>query len=246
MLGGPPLLARILGTSPVCCLPLNEQSGTTAADASGNSRTGVYQRSGSAQDVSLWVPFDYGLGTSAPFWGNTGAATSRCVELLASGNFASCCNWDEYSMMIYAKPYSGDMWSDNAQYYMERHESNDGGSGINRAYFAYKATDNDIDNRSWFNGTARIITRSAPTGLGSGWHCYLWTVSQSANAFHAYIDNQEIGGGTSAGTWTEANLTLAVIGATAASGSVYWRGWLAYVTFWNKVLSAEERARVFF
>jgi len=223
------LLGRILATEPICCLPLNETSGTVAADVTGNGRNGQY-----SADVSGWTPYDTGLDLSAPYFDGT-----RTVNLLPGGtDFANCADWDECSILLCARAANLAMWTDGQVRQPLMLGSANGPGGLNR-HTVTKPGDNTFRSTCYFNGSKSESTHYTST---TDWMVMVLTISQAASEWKCWINQTQIGATDAiADTWTEANLTLAVIGAYTLAPVQPWLGWLACFALWDHSLTDAER-----
>ena len=251
--GVPPLLNRIKSTTPVFCLPLIDKSGTVATDAVG-SYNGTYQDSGVAEAVSgsPWsderIAAPDGVGT-VPFW--TGSTThDQSIDMLPGGTgFESCLDWDDCTLMIYAKVYNAGVWTDGAGRDLYRLTTGASGTaGDDRIPSgSFKDVGNNVVvHRCLFN--AENSDANGATYSGTDWFCMVVTIDHTSDEIKYYLNNQQMASTAdfNTGVLSTSDLTWALLGASGLDGQNSWHGYLAYFTGWNRIITAAERAKVFF
>lgn len=202
-----------------------ETTGSTAADSSGNSRTGTY----SNVTLNGYTGVD---GKPAPQF----VAASNSFINLYSASLNAAYSQQEASFMIWYKVASG-AWTDATQRTFQLIYS--GGSNY---YYLSKSSGNNqvvLDTRA--GGTTKGVTVS---GLyNTAWNCIIVTISKSNNRLRLYHNFVQQGADvTGIGTYAGAlSSTKTVLGSfDTASPSIKMEGGLALHAIWNKELSAAE------
>jgi hypothetical protein len=220
---------------------MTEVTGTTLTDVTGNGRNGIAK-----SDISTWTFDTTGPLGSAPLFG-----TGKVVNMLTAPgtDFATCCDWDEYSIMFFSKMLDADSWASATVYAAVFFTSANGDVGINRAYHPYKDKANNLLLKYYMNNDADAEISHAITTLG--WMQHVITISKSAAAGAGevkwFLNNVQIGATEAfSSAWSEAALNMAVIGGFSTVPANPWPGWIQGFALWNKILSETERNKVFF
>lgn len=210
--------------------PLSELSGTTAADASGNGRTGSYVNA---------VPGAQGVGDGRTAAGFDG--TSDAINVY-SASLRDAFNGSEGSLMAWAKVSGAGVWTDAANRNIVRVDSATAG---NLVFIRKTTTNNTLQLRYSAGSTDKIIATTA-FGGALGWLHVALTWSKAADQVKAYVNGAQIGATqTSLGTWAGLPTSGAVaIGAASSIGAEAWAGSIAHVALWSTPLSAAEVARL--
>jgi hypothetical protein len=212
---------RVLALSPIQLLRLNEESGATAADSSGNGYDSTYagvtlatltgpdgNYAGLFDGINDYVDCD-SSGVAAPFDGAEGTA------------------------LIWFRVSGAGVWSD----------------GVTRAVFDFYSDDSNRFSLRKFGangyfymeriagGTSKYLQKASPSD--TDWVCLALTWSESDDELIAYWDGVSLGTETSIGTWSGA-LTRLRIGAV--STNLYWDGGLALPTLWDTALTPVQIA----
>lgn len=215
----------VLATNPIAYWKLNEGSGSTIVDSSGNGYDGSY--TGVTWDGTTF------LGDSVPYWDGT-----NDVGNVYSAGLASAFDLDEGCMLIWVKIASG-TWSDSvfrAMMNFRRDGSN----------YVYIAKTNSTDIVQFFrsgNGTTDIVnyTTSAPTDFFS--MMLSWSVAN--DEFKAYFNGSQVGvtqTGLVASAGSGLDNTRATLGAaTTAPGNVH-DGYLSQSMVWDSPVDASKLA----
>lgn len=209
----------VLRTKPIAYWPLDESSGTTAHDHSGNDLHGTYE------GVTLGQA-GIGDGSVAPFFDGV----NDYVDVFSTG-LAQKFNGAEGTVLAWAKV--ADVNPSTSQYMM-----NVGRNYSNRA---------TIQRQQAGNHTATYVAGgvySTVTNLGSEgkWYCYVLTYSKVADEVKGYSDGVGVGTLTGLGTWSGA-VGMATIGAYYLDTLVGpWHGYLAHCALWDRALTPAEVA----
>lgn len=215
----------IFGSSLVAYWPLNETSGTTITDASGNGRTGTYS------NVTLGQA---GIGD-----GNTAAgfvpASSSWGNVQSTG-LASAFNGATGTIAGWFLVSAAGIWTD--------------GAGHNIINLLADAN-NNVSFQKYTTNTQLRFTRKAGgsqsnvianSSSPAGWTHIAMTWDTGANQFIAYLAGAQFGTTqTCPGTFT-GSIVTSEIGRQSAS--TYWSGSLAHCGIASRVLSAAEIARL--
>lgn len=218
--------SKVLGTNPVQMLVLDETSGTTAADSSGNGHNGEY-----SEDVSNWTPRESILGVSLPR--NDG---TRYVDLLpAGGSFSSSFDGAECSVLFVFR--RTDTWSDDSLYAVRFFVD-----ASNVLQIIALATGVIRCNREG-GGTSDSIDHDTGTGTDE-WVRALVTVSETNDRLRFFIGAQQVGNTKSGlGAWA-GSLAQAVIHAQTSAGINALIGLGGLYAYWDRELSDADRATV--
>jgi hypothetical protein len=212
--------------------PMNETSGTTADNLGsiGSAGDGTF-----ARDVSTMTTGAGPAGGTAPLFDGT---NDYCDIYSASLN--SALNWQEVTIMAWAKVSGAGVWTDGANGRILRvavdannviYKTKD--SGNNSASILYKA-----------GGTTKFVIGSSfsPTT----WVCYQLTNSVSGDALKYYRGGAQVGSTqTGLGTWTGAlNSALCLIGAASQTPSEAYDGYIAHVAIWDTILNGTQLTNI--
>lgn len=220
---------RVLSTrraSLIQYLPLWERSGTTAADLSGNSRTGA------STAVTLGQP---GIGdgrTSTSFDGSTSYLNNY------SAGYAGAWNPLEHSIS---------MWIENLDWGVAttRRAIYQSASATNRTYISTNTYTLSVNHQA--GGTnaglnlAVFDASTAPAGL---FHVGV-TVSKLNDRVRGYLNGVLIGTANTLGVWSGAlSSTGTVIGAISSGPLNPWKGRIAHYGAWSAELTPGEMQRL--
>lgn len=220
-----PYSAKVLSTAPANLLAywkLDETSGSTANDSSGNSRNGTY--SGVTLNGTTFLD-----GTPAP----TMAGTSNYVNLYSS-SFAGAWNGQEFTVSLFCRCPN---WTDGT----ERRVLHLLATGGNLLVFRKAVANNQFEVIYIAGSVDRVVTQTsfAPGGFFS----VVVTASLSANQFKVYFDGVQAGSTQTVGTWAGSlDPAQCAIGGRGASATNPWRDSAAHVAVWNTPLSAADAA----
>jgi hypothetical protein len=239
---------QVLATEPVLFVPMDDTSGTVATDLSGNDYHGQYNDNNGAEAIENWpgASATDGPFASAPYFqDNSGTGGDRfLVDMLASATgFATAADWDEATYAIWCKVENVGWWTDGLIHYPYYQVTS--GNTNRLLNFGHKsATSNQINFRLFLSGgSADLVTHAIAE---TGWYAVMLTVSRSANQMKAYVNGTQVGATVAVPSdWNDNTLTLATVGTSALSGASNWRGWLAGLTIWNKILTESERDSFF-
>lgn len=211
---------RLLQTRPddlIAYWRLNECTGTTAGDSSGNGHHAT------ASGVT-WGAAGIDGATAARFDG-----VNDLVNVFSSG-LAAALNINEGTFVCWLKPRADTVWNDGTARYLLNTDSAD---HLTRLQFLLDAS-----------STALRIVRTAsqqinlytPGQTGSNWRHLAVSWSTSANALRGYIDGVEVPESPKTGL-------LSASGATVSATLGYlWDGDMAHAALWSCPLSPFEIA----
>ena len=223
---GNPALAytnKVLALSPIGYWPFAEPSGTTALDASGNGRDGVYT------NVTLGAA---GIGD-----GRTAASfTTGSVCNVFSASLQGAFNGAEGTIAQWVQVSDAGVWSDatirgTLEFFV---------NGSNVVRLRRTTTNNQIAATYVAGGTSKSVTQSAfsPTA----WFHIALTWSLSGDAFKFFLNGAQVGAtqtglGTFVGSLSATNTVLGAVNSAAANP---WSGNLAHSALWARPLTAAE------
>lgn len=223
---------KVLNISPanlIAYWPLNEASGTTITDRSGNGRNGTYT------GVDLGQT-GIGDGGTAPFFD----ATNDRGDLYSAG-LASAFSGAEGTVSLWLRANSAAVWSDATQRYLCRLQAD--GSNYLRIFKA--TTSNRITFEYGAGGTGETYQQTV-TGTPATWCHLAATWSKAGDTFTPYFLGTAGTPQTTLGTFAGslAATTTCIGSAVGNSALSVWHGWLAHVALWTTPLSAADVARL--
>lgn len=217
--------ARVLATTPIAFWKLNDASGTTITDSSGNAYNGTYSGVDLANTASPVT------GANAPFWDGTNDYGS-----LYSASFASAFNMDEGTVMIWLKVQGAGVWTDATNRHILEIQRNSN----NLVRIQKTTTNNSVLFRRAGNATAKSVTVGSQSS--TGWICYAisWSIAGggllSAGDTRAYVNGAQSGAtqtGSAASAGSGLVSTVTVAGAATTTPTSVWNGYLSHVIVWN-------------
>lgn len=212
-------ITRVIGMSPVAYWPLNETSGVTAYDLSGNGLHGTYTNG----------PTLNNFGGPGLTMGNAPLldGVNDFVQLPSAGlNSVFDSTKGTFSVWINLN----EAWSatDSIVYFCL-------GSDANNRINAHKLSSNTIRGQYISAGNTN---NNAFAFSASGWHHLLMTFS--ASKLHMFVDGVEQGSGANVtGTYSGA-LEDAWSQIGAQQSIITWKGWIAHAALFNRVLTPTE------
>lgn len=231
LLGGGTTYADIVrGIAPanlIQYLPMDETSGTTANDRSGNNRNAAY--TGVALDS-----IDFIKGGRAGLW--DGSADYVNTTGAALTGFAGAFNGQEGSFEGWFRVASAGVWTDATR----RDFWLSSVSGANAHIFRKSTTNNALEFVYIAGGVSRTATISAVSS--TDWIHLAATWSLAADQFIVYLNGSAVGSpttglGTYAGT-----IGTHIIGASNTTPSNVTSGYLAHFAWWNTPLTPTQVA----
>lgn len=215
---------RVIGTHPsdlIGYYPLNDLSGSVAHDYSGNDYHGTYYSASVGGETGI------GDGLKAPYFDEI----NDYVDL--PSGFLSAWDGREVTVAFWARMDRSVDWDDGQSKRPWMCEDSVGGG------FRFESMPNYPKMQYNLNAYAYIrITVGTPTT----WQHYAMTCSDSGSIARAYWNG--VAGGTTAYGSTDAALTYANIGTFQDGTGAFWRGGIAHVAIWNRVLTASEIAQL--
>lgn len=205
---------RVANLSPLAYYPMDELTGTVATDRSGHARNGVYKGSGEP----LLNQAGSGDGNGAPLWD----ASNDYANLALSGVPAAF-NGTEGSLSVWL----------NANVDASRYAFFLSADANNQVYIRKQATANQLIcvHNGGGNGKTAVLTLTL-----NAWYHLVWTWSLAAGIARVWV-NGALGSGPAAGLGTFVGTpTVAVIGASNASGASAWGGKLAHLALFTSAL----------
>ena len=204
--------------------PLEETSGTTVNDTSGNAYNGSY--SGPTVNATTFLD-----GNPAPSFDGINDYAN-----VYSAGFASAFNKNEGTVSIWVKMSGAGVWTDGTN----RGITHFGADTSNRVRMFRTTTNNQLQFTYTGAGTVKTVSDTSLAGVTS-WFLLTETWSKSADQLKAYINGSQVGTTqTGLTTWTGAlSNTLTVLGANNTSAN-FFSGYLAKAAVWKTPLSAAE------
>lgn len=202
---------------------LNEASGSSAADASGNGHTGT---------VTGVTWGQAGIGDGLTAGGFDGINDDVDVH---SAGLASAFNGAAGTLLLWFRVADAGVWTDGSwrRLLSFRVDAN------NSLEVYRRSSDNDLSVTLVSGGTTRTLTyhfASAPTG----WQCVATTWSEADDKLSLYINGESQTPISYLGTWA-GSLVTAHLGSRW-DDAYYWHGDLAHVALWDCALTADEIA----
>jgi peptidoglycan/xylan/chitin deacetylase (PgdA/CDA1 family) len=218
--GGKTYQETVQGLHPIGYWPMNEPSGTTVYDRSGNGFNGTYVNTPTLGQDGI------GDGLKCPRFTKT---SSQYANLLSAGLTAAA-SGQEGTISLWFKVYDPACWNDGVSQGMLRFQGSYNNSVIDITkhtntgllWAAYRA------NGVWSSNQG--IAYLGPTD----WTNFVITWSKTGNYGKYYVNGSKFGA-----DWTTIDDWTAALNEFHAgrSGSSYWNGWLAHVAVWNTPLS---------
>ena len=213
---------RAEATNPIASWKLNETSGSTITDSSGNGRHGSYSNVTLNAGVS---PF----GDPAPLF----VPASNSYGNLYSASLASAFDFDEGCMLIWAKVRAASVWTDATarRFLLMRRDSNN-------QHQMFRGT---VNTRLTYGHTAgaNANTQLYDTASPTGWFSLMMSWSLSGNTIDYYFNGVSVGSDSgnviATGSGLDASLTL--LGA-ASTTTLHWDGYLSRARLWDKPADA--------
>jgi len=217
---GPAVVAAaILARSPIAYWKLDETSGTTAADSSGNGRDGAYTR------VTLG-------GSFAPFVAPTfvDAASSAGYASGHSAGLAGTIPAGGMTMLVFGRVET--LASKTAI-----------AINVNGTNFAQLIMLSNGTPRLRYNAGALVnVSASTPLALNQ-WAQIAATIAAPGTA-RLYVNGVQVSTGTLAAAYTGTPAEI-LVGGSAFFGGTPWRDQLAHVAIFSTVLSAADIAAIY-
>lgn len=210
---------------------LNESSGTTAADSSGNSHS-------AAVSGTTWGASGIGDGdTAASFDG-----VNDFINLYSTG-LRDAFNGPAGTVMIWGRVANVGVWTDGMSHSLVRLVAD----GNNLVHLFKPSTSNYLEWRYTAGGTIKNYDLSGVSTLNYFVMAITWNKNAGANGeVKCYYNGVQVGSTlTGLGTWAgQLASTTACIGARDTTPTNPWAGILAHAALWNVALSANEIAQL--
>lgn len=223
------------GSNLLSYLKLDETSGTVAADASGNSRTGAY--TGVTLNNTALPP---NLTGNAPLFDNADTEYVNWYTASLAAAFSGAAG----TLAGFAKVYDANVWTDATPRYFVfiRADAN------NIIYVGRTATNNQV--RFQYTATTNKFVTDVSLNGSLSW--FMWAITWDKNAgtsgeVKAFLNGAQVGTTqTSLGTWAGAPAsTFTLIGnSTQANANNGMKGWLGHVFLLNRAATPTELAQV--
>lgn len=218
--------ARTIATSPIAYWMLNETSGTTIVDSSGNSRNGTYSGVTLAQDSTN------PQRSPAPLWDGVNDYGN-----VYSASLAGAVSFNEGCLLVWVKMSAAGVWTDGiARYLATIWRNND-----NHFYIQKLTTSNSLRVLHRAGAASRNVDTTIST---TDWFSVMLSWSFSGNMMRAYINGVQVGlNQTVTTTQSGSGLdnTLCNLGSFNAGGFVH-SGYLAHATLWDNPANAAKIA----
>jgi len=210
-------------------LPLDDPSGSTARDASGNSRAGAYT------GVDLASTPGPKAGKAVPYWDGTN-------DYCRTDSAAPAFNSTEGAMIVWVKAGSAGVWSDGVNRYLAiiRADSS------NDVHFNKRTVTNNLAWTVNMGGSARsdiYDLGSAPTV----WIMVGVTWSWGGNYSKAIINSTLRSSMGAPGSWSAGPPAASTtgLGMSATTPANVWAGYLAHYMLFNRAITAAEVALLY-
>jgi hypothetical protein len=211
---------RVLALRPLAYWPMNEVSGTTVNDISGNGYDGTYT------GVTLGQA-GIGDGKSGTLITSNSNEVGHDANVFGAG-LAAAFTGANFTVSLWMRAYAADFWTNNINYWMGYFYVDS-----NNSIQLYKLSTNLIRIGWWKGGTVSAATFDAMTP--TDWiHI---TATGTGNSLKAYLNGVLKKSNTNSGTWA-GSIATAQLGAAATSRGFY--GYLAHAALWTRALSAGE------
>ena len=218
--GGGDYKQRVLALSPLAYWALDETSGSTAVDATGNGFDGT-------ATAVTWGGETFVNGTPAPTFNG-----STSIVLLPHAPLSAVFPYHSGSVMVWIHASSATMLDVTFRGIVQFNGTRIGGN-----YRCRLIKPGTFSNRTQMMRDPGGVYNYDPY-VGGAWQTYLWTWNEATNSTLYYVDG--VYGTETGAIGTSANaLTLALLGANTATTS-FWEGGIAHVAIFNYVLSAAQ------
>lgn len=219
--------AAVLATSPLRYNKLNEGSGTTVVDSSGNAYTGTY--TGVTWDGTL-SPF----GEPVPFFDG-----ANDYGNLVSAAFGTAFDLDEFTILLWFKANAAGVWTDGIERYFLRVQRD----GSNQLLIRKSNTNNTIALTRIGSGTSKAISIGSQSDVGDV--CMAFSCSVTGGGLLAAGELRAYKNGVQFGTTQTGNvadtgsgLGTVALGAANLTPTNVWHGYLNNLIIWNRPIDA--------
>lgn len=216
---------KVLELSPIAYWQLNEVSGTTIEDSSGNGYDGTY--------YGVTLNQIDGAGSTmgrAGLWDGL----NDWADVFSAG-LASVYNSDKYTVILWFKAYDSAVWSGTAYKFIVSLRTETGGSTVSAQLLK-----NNAENQlllTYANGNTFPTSAFSSTD----WTFAAIVRDTSSNNEKWYLNNTEINS-QAASAWTK-TITRASIGAlNQAHAEYYFYGYIQHVAIFDTALSSDQIA----
>jgi len=223
--GAVPYASRVAALGWVALWSLGDASGPTAADASGNGRTGTYS------NVTLGAS-----GPAVPTTAATFVPASSSLVNVYSASLAGAFNGAEGTAACWFRVSAAGVWTDaTIRRFLTLQVD-----GSNRVLLQRTAGDNQYQASYVAGGTTKSVT---VTGAGStGWLHLAITWNKAADRVRVYANGAQSGATqTGLGTWAGSLASnVCAIGSSGTTPGSLWSGDLAWVGVAAREFTAAE------
>jgi large repetitive protein len=220
---------RLRDTAPIAYWPLDELSGSTAVDISGNARNGAHT------GVTL-LQTGMGDGGASPLYDGVNDYTN-----IYSASLAGAFNGAEGSAAIWLRVANSGIWTDVTARRAFVIQIDSG----NRFRIGRSSTNSRIDCDYSAGSTTKTVGISSLSSVD--WLHFAITWSKSADQMKVYLSGAQSGTTqTALGTWSGGALSSSacVIGAATTAPVNAWSGYEAHAALWTRALPAAEVAEL--
>ena len=216
----------VLADSPAIYWPLQDSSGQSAADLSGNRETGIYSAGGVSNETPS--PVEGSDGTGVTLDGSSGS-------LFASQAITEPTSYSEALWFKTNTTHGG--------YLMGFGSSASGTTNSNADRQVWMSDDGTLHFGS-YDGSGSVTIDSPQAYNDGGWHCVVAT--QSSDGMHLYVDGTQVASNSSPtvqgylGYWRVGGTSLAGWSPTPTSN--FFAGSISDVSFYNSELSSSQVA----
>lgn len=214
----------IASSSLVALWPLNEASGTTAFDQSGNGRNAAYTNSPTLGQTGI------GDGGTAPLF----VPANNTFVNTFTASMAAAFNGSQGTFAMWFKVSGAGVWTDAASRYLFIIAAD----GNNQVRLTKTTTNNQLQ---WVYDASATLKSANVTYSATTWSHFAMTWDKAGDAFKFYLNGAQSGAtvnglGVWAGVPTAGNCGIASLGG---AGSI-WDGYCAMPGLWSTVLSATQ------
>lgn len=231
------LVNDIFGNNLIAHWPLNESSGTVAADASGNFRIGTY-----STGVQLGVEGIEDGDTASSFNG-----TDSYINIYSS-SLSNAFNSQEGTIIAWLKPHE-DIWSNHIRYSVAFILGN---NNNNIEFLMAKSLPEDLSNNdykleAYYTTILEVGGNSIGIQQTNSWFQLALSWSISNHRCHMYLNGSLIPDNTYfSGVWQGSLMTeYCYIGFTSGTPDYNWLGSIAHVSVVNREATASEILTLF-
>lgn len=216
--------SKVMSLSPLAYWPLNDLSGSVAANQANVAYNGAYTGVDLAQAQAPFV---------APYFDG---ANDYC-NVQSAALAAAIGTTGEFTVAAWVKA-DATILTDGAEHRIWTCLTD-----ASRTLYLRKTTTNNQFGCRWDGGgTAKAVTA---TNASSAWFHIAMTVSVTGNALKMFIDGAQVGSTQTGALALDGAINTNIIGASSFTPSIPWKGYLAHTALWIRALSSTEIANLY-